>query len=70
MKKSVKAKLALVALLCGIGMSTARAQTSTPPPTPPPTTSTEDPDGVTGTDPVPTSPNVTGIILIVLQSFM
>jgi hypothetical protein len=65
MKKIVKANLALAALLCGMGISTAKAQTTTTT-----TTTTTLPDGATGTDPVPTKPPVAGHLLIVLQTVM
>ncbi len=67
MKKIVKANLALVALFCGMGMSTAQSQSTTT--TTPPTT-TSQPDGGTGTDPVPTKPPVVDHLLTALQTVM
>lgn len=66
MKNIVKANLALAALLCGMGMSTAQAQSTTTTPT----TTTSQPDGATGTDPVPTRPPVVGHFLTVHQAVM
>lgn len=62
MKKALKATLAVALVLGGMGITAAKADTL-------PTT-TVTPDGVTGTDPVPTTPTVPDIIRIVLQSLM
>jgi PBP1b-binding outer membrane lipoprotein LpoB len=62
MKKTLKATLAVALVLGGMCITAAKADTV------PTTTVTA--DGVTGTDPVPTTPDVPDIILIVLQSLM
>ncbi len=62
MQKSLRGKLILAIALCGLFGTAAHAQTTSG------TTTTTTPDSVTGTDPVPISPNAIDIILLVLQT--
>jgi hypothetical protein len=65
MKKQSVGKLALALTLLALAAPGLRASTTTtpaaPPPPPPP------PQSVTGTDPVPTSPNIIDVVLTMLH---
>jgi hypothetical protein len=60
MHKSLTRRLVLAIVLGMLSGTIAHADTTTPPP----------PQSVTGTDPVPTSPNVVTVILRVLQTVL
>jgi len=59
MYKSIARRLVLALILGTISGTIAHADTTTPTPT-----------SVTGTDPVPTSPNVVTVMLVLLQTLL
>ena len=66
MNRSVAGRIVIAAALCGLlGLPAYADSISSTTPTRPSTN-----DSVTGTDPVPISPHVIGVIVTIMQAFM